>query len=97
MFNKEVICKAHHEVMLEHLLVHQDRTASAIKCHPSKILKLAHRYPLCFLLPHVVVHLRRGDSNACEVLYIVADIFEIALFEGTAQVKPPVDWLTKPV
>jgi hypothetical protein len=91
MFNKEEMCKAHHEVMLEHLLVHQDRAASAIKCHPWKILKLPHRYPLRFPLSHVVVHLRRGDSNTYEVLYVVADTFEIALFEATAQVKPPVD------
>jgi hypothetical protein len=87
MLNKEVICKAHHEVMLELLLVHHDRTTSSIKCHPSKILKLAHRRPL----PHVVVHLTRGDSNACELFYIIADTFQIALFEVAAQVKPPID------
>jgi hypothetical protein len=91
MLNKEVICKAHHEVMLELLLVHHDRTTSAIKCHPWKILKLADRHPLCFPLPHVVVHLTRGDGNACEVFYIVADTFQIALFEVAPQVNPPVD------
>jgi hypothetical protein len=77
--------------MLELLLVHHDRTASAIKCHSWKILKLARHYPLRFPLPHVVVHLTRGDSNACEVMYIIVDTFQIALFEAAAQVKPPVD------
>jgi hypothetical protein len=91
MLNKEVICKSHHEVMLELLLVHHDRTANAIKCHPWKILKLAHRRPLPFPLPHVVVHLIRVDSNAREVFYIVANTFQIALFEAAAQVKPPID------
>jgi hypothetical protein len=91
MFNNEMICKAHHEVMLELFLVHHDRTASITKCQFWKILKLAHRYPLRFPLSHVVVHLRRGDSNACEVLYIIADTSEIALFEAAAQVKPLVD------
>jgi hypothetical protein len=91
MLNKEMICKAHHEVMLEILLVYHDRTASAIKCHPWKILKLAHRRPLRFPLPHVVVHLARGDGNACEFFYIVADTFQIALFEAAPQVNPPVD------
>jgi hypothetical protein len=91
MLIKEVICKAHHDQLLELLLVHHDRTARAIKCHPWKLLKLAHRHPLRFSLPHVVVHMTRGNGNACEVFYIVADTFQIALFEAAAQVKPPVD------
>jgi hypothetical protein len=91
MLIKEVIFKAHHDLMLELLLAHHDRTASAIKCHPWKLLKLAHCRLLCFPLPHVVVHLTREDSNACEVFYIVANTSQIALFEVTAQVKPPVD------
>jgi hypothetical protein len=31
MFNKEVICKAHHEVCLQLLLVHHDGTTFAMK------------------------------------------------------------------
>jgi hypothetical protein len=91
MLIKEVICKAHHDLMLQLLLVHHDCTTSAIKCHPWNLLKLAHRHPLRFPLPHVVVHLTRGDSNAYEVFYIVTDTFQLALFEAMAQVKPPVD------
>jgi hypothetical protein len=45
----------------------------------------------------VVVHLTRGDGNVCEIFYIVADTFQIALFEAAAQVKPPVDKLANPV
>jgi hypothetical protein len=82
MFNKEVICKAHHEVMLQLLLVHQDGTASAMECHPWKILNLAHHCPLCFPLPQVVVHMTRGDNNTCEVMNIVAHTLKIALFEA---------------
>jgi hypothetical protein len=77
--------------MLELILVHHDSTASAIKCHPWKILKLTHRRPLCFALPHVVVHLTRGDGNAREVFYIVTDTFQIAFFEVASQVNPLVD------
>jgi hypothetical protein len=91
MLIKEVICKAHHDLMLELLLVHRDRTTSAIKCHPWKLLKLVHCHPLHFSLPHVVVHLTRGDGNACEVFHIVADTSQITLFDAMAQVKPPVD------
>jgi hypothetical protein len=91
MLNKELTRKAPHEVMLELLLVHHDRTTSAIKCHTWKILKLAHRRPLCFSFPHVVVHLTRGDGNAYEVFYIIADTFQIALFEAAPQVNPHVD------
>jgi hypothetical protein len=73
MLIKEVICKAHYDQMLELILVHHDRTTRTIKCHNWKLLKLAHRHPLRFPLPHVVVHLTRGDGNVCEVFYIVAD------------------------
>jgi hypothetical protein len=97
MLIKEVICKAHHDQMLQLILVHHDRTARAIKCHPWKLLKLAHRHPLRFLLPHVVVYLTRGDGNVCEIFYIVADTSQIALFEAVTQVKPPVDKLANPV
>jgi hypothetical protein len=45
----------------------------------------------------VVVHLTRGDGNACDVFYIIADTFQIALFDATAQVNPPVDLLANPV
>jgi hypothetical protein len=82
MFNKEVICKAHHEVMLQPLLVHHDGTACVMKCHPWKILKLAHRCPLYFPLSQVVVHLTRGDRNACEIMNIIAHTLQMVLFEA---------------
>jgi hypothetical protein len=62
MLNKEAICKAHHEVWFQPLLIHHDGIAVAAKCHSWDFLNLAHHFPPSSPLPHVVIQKGRMIS-----------------------------------